>query len=78
VAGADGTLRRRFKDTPLAGIVRAKTGTLSNVRALSGYVPAANGEMLAFSTIVNNVTGTRQEVDAPIDQALARLAAFRR
>jgi D-alanyl-D-alanine carboxypeptidase/D-alanyl-D-alanine-endopeptidase (penicillin-binding protein 4) len=78
VAGADGTLRRRFEGTPLAGLVRAKTGTLSNVRALSGYVPAANGEMLAFSIIINNVTGTRQEVDAPVDAALARLAAFTR
>jgi D-alanyl-D-alanine carboxypeptidase/D-alanyl-D-alanine-endopeptidase (penicillin-binding protein 4) len=78
VAGADGTLQRRFKGTPLAGVLRAKTGTLSNVRALSGYVPAANGEMLAFSIIVNNVTGTRQEVEAPVDAALARLAAFTR
>ncbi len=78
VAGADGTLKRRFTGTPLAGVLRAKTGTLSNVRALSGYVPAANGEVLAFSIIVNNVTGTRQEVDAPVDAALARLAAFSR
>jgi D-alanyl-D-alanine carboxypeptidase/D-alanyl-D-alanine-endopeptidase (penicillin-binding protein 4) len=78
VAGADGTLERRFTGPPLAGLLRAKTGTLSNVRALSGYLPAANGEMLAFSIVVNNVTGTRQDVEAPVDAALARLAAFTR
>ncbi len=38
VAGVDGTLGRRFKDTPVQGRARLKTGTLRNVVALAGYV----------------------------------------
>src|SRR5690606_19216010 len=45
IAGEDGTLRRRFDGSPLRGRVRAKTGTLRGVSALSGYVPAASGEV---------------------------------
>jgi D-alanyl-D-alanine carboxypeptidase/D-alanyl-D-alanine-endopeptidase (penicillin-binding protein 4) len=78
VAGVDGTMRERFKGSAAAGQVRAKTGTISNVRALSGYVPAAGGEWLVFSMIVNNVTGSGAEITGPIDRAVNRLAAFRR
>ena len=78
VAGVDGTMRERFKGSAAAGQVRAKTGTISNVRALSGYVPTTDGEWLAFSIIVNNVTGSGAEVVAPIDRAVNRLATFRR
>lgn len=52
-AGRDGTLRGRLKS--LAGRVQAKTGTLTHVAALSGYVTAANGETFAFSVICNDV-----------------------
>jgi len=78
VAGVDGTMRDRFKGSAAAGQVRAKTGTISNVRALSGYVPTVAGEWLAFSIIVNNVTAAGKEITSPIDQAVNRLAGFRR
>jgi PBP4 family serine-type D-alanyl-D-alanine carboxypeptidase len=54
IAGVDGTLRRRMLDTPAANNARAKTGTLSHVTALSGYVRARNGELLVFSVMTNN------------------------
>src|ERR1700676_735671 len=53
VAGVDGTLTGRFKNSPLKGRVLAKTGTLNESNALSGYVTTAGGKMLAFSVMVN-------------------------
>lgn len=53
IAGVDGTLRRRFTSRDLIGNVRAKTGTLSNTRALAGYLKTKTGSTLAFSIIIN-------------------------
>jgi D-alanyl-D-alanine carboxypeptidase/D-alanyl-D-alanine-endopeptidase (penicillin-binding protein 4) len=78
VAGRDGTLSRRLAGTPAEGNVRAKTGTVDNVRAIAGYVEAADGETLVFSMIANNFTMATSEVDAAADRALIRLAAFTR
>src|SRR5690606_352945 len=46
IAGIDGTLSGRMKDSPAFNNVRAKTGTLSGVSALSGYITAANGNII--------------------------------
>ena len=78
VGGQAGTLQKRFAGTPAEGRVRAKTGSIANVRSLSGYIPAANGEQLAFSIIVNNVTATSEEINKVVDAAVVRLAAFTR
>lgn len=68
---------RRMGGTPAAGNLRAKTGTIDRVSALSGYVTAGNGEQLAFSIISNNVPSTWRA--KRVEDAIgARLARFRR
>ncbi len=53
VAGVDGTLEKRFRNSEVQGRVRAKTGYLNNVRALSGYIFTKNGDILVFSILSN-------------------------
>ncbi|MFW6079929.1 MAG: D-alanyl-D-alanine carboxypeptidase/D-alanyl-D-alanine-endopeptidase [Gemmatimonadota bacterium] len=76
VAGDYAGLGRMYR-TAAAGNLRAKTGTIRGVSALSGYVRAANGEVLAFSVISNDVPSTwmAKRVEDAIG---ARLAEFDR
>jgi PBP4 family serine-type D-alanyl-D-alanine carboxypeptidase len=53
VAGVDGTLKYRMRNTKAARNVRAKTGTLAAASSLSGYVTTANRHTLAFSILIN-------------------------
>ena len=78
VAGVDGTIAGRMKDTKAQGNARAKTGSIANARALSGYVTSSDGEPLVFSMIVNNFNVPQSQADAIIDRAVVRLAEFRR
>jgi D-alanyl-D-alanine carboxypeptidase/D-alanyl-D-alanine-endopeptidase (penicillin-binding protein 4) len=78
VTGRDGTLSKRLAGTPAEGKVRAKTGTVDNVRAIAGYVETADGETLVFSIIANNFTASTSTIDAAADKALVRLATFTR
>lgn len=75
-AGAQDGLRRMYR-TPAERNLRAKTGTIDRVSALSGYVRSADGERLAFSIISNDVPSTWRA--KRVEDAIgARLAAFRR
>lgn len=77
-AGVSGTLAGRLKDTPAENRVWAKTGTMSNVRALAGYLATVAGEPMVFAIIVNNYRVPTAEIDATIDKALLRLVQFQR
>ena len=70
VGGQDGTLGNRMKNTVLAGRVQAKTGTISNVRSLSGFVDAPSGERFVFSMIANHFTTPSSAVDEVAEKAL--------
>jgi D-alanyl-D-alanine carboxypeptidase/D-alanyl-D-alanine-endopeptidase (penicillin-binding protein 4) len=77
IAGVDGTIRTRMRDTPAQGNLRAKTGTLSMVRSLSGYVRTADGRLLEFSLLCNNWTTPQAAVDKVQDTIGAALAQLR-
>ncbi|HVX42881.1 MAG TPA: D-alanyl-D-alanine carboxypeptidase/D-alanyl-D-alanine-endopeptidase, partial [Mycobacteriales bacterium] len=71
-----GTLRSRFVGTPAAGKIHAKTGSLTGVTTLSGYVTDADGERLIFSVMQNNLLDFDGE---SIEDAVGiRLAEFSR
>jgi D-alanyl-D-alanine carboxypeptidase/D-alanyl-D-alanine-endopeptidase (penicillin-binding protein 4) len=68
VGGEDGSLSGRFTGTAAAGRVHAKTGSLSHVSALSGYIERANGHWVAFSILVNNYNAPAAEVRGVMDR----------
>jgi D-alanyl-D-alanine carboxypeptidase/D-alanyl-D-alanine-endopeptidase (penicillin-binding protein 4) len=75
IAGVDGTLSDRFNNSPLRGHLWAKTGTHNEANALSGYLTAASGKILAFSILVNgHRPGSNAEVQA-IDRIAEAIAA---
>ncbi len=78
IAGVDGTLATRMRKTKAENNVHAKTGTFAGASALSGYVQTADGEMLAFSILINNYIATKNAAEDVQDKVLARLAGFSR
>jgi D-alanyl-D-alanine carboxypeptidase/D-alanyl-D-alanine-endopeptidase (penicillin-binding protein 4) len=67
VAGEDGTLSDRMKNTPAAAHVFAKTGTIGHGNALSGYATTLRGERLLFSILGNNNNLHAQDANKVID-----------
>ena len=75
VGGVDGTLARRFRDSPLTGKVLAKTGTLNEANALSGFLTTASGKTVVFSILVNgHLPGSEAEMRA-VDRICEAIAA---
>jgi D-alanyl-D-alanine carboxypeptidase/D-alanyl-D-alanine-endopeptidase (penicillin-binding protein 4) len=78
IAGSDGSLAGRMTGTAAQGNLRAKTGTMSNVRSLAGYVTTRDGEPLAFVIMVNNFEGPGSAALQAIDAIAVKLAEFTR
>jgi serine-type D-Ala-D-Ala carboxypeptidase/endopeptidase (penicillin-binding protein 4) len=78
VAGRDGTVGDRMRRSHAEGNATAKTGSLSNVRALSGYVRTRDGEMLVFSIVANSFAIPPATVNWIADLAVEVLANFSR
>ena len=68
IAGQDGTLKKRFRGMVTAGAIHAKTGSLSHVTSLSGYMLPTGGKEYAFSILVNNFNGPVSEIRAVLDK----------
>ena len=78
IPGEEGTLKDRRKGTSTTALIniRGKTGTMTHVRNLSGYVTTNNGELLAFSFLCNNYNVPGNVIDNLYDRIIARLAMF--
>ena len=76
IAGVDGTIRTRMRDTPAMNNLRAKTGTLGGVRSLSGYVTTAGGRQLIFAMLANNFVVNVREVERVQDAIAVKLATM--
>ncbi len=77
VAGVDGTLEDRMKNTPAAGRIHAKTGSVEHVRTLSGFAETASGRRVIFSFLSNNQGGKSHEAaDALTGLCVAMLEEF--
>ncbi len=74
-AGEDGTLSGRFPDAPVKGHVFAKTGTLGESRALSGYLDAASGRTVIFSIFVDEHTPATTADRVTMDKIVTAIAA---
>jgi len=69
IAGVDGTLTNRFKNTSAQGRIQAKTGTLTGAIALSGYANPQNyGEEVVFSIIINNSNLSTRDLQQNVDE----------
>ena len=77
VAAVDGTLEDRMKNTPAAGRIHAKTGSVEHVRTLSGFAETPGGRQLIFSFLSNNQGGKSHEAaDALTGLCVAMLEEF--
>lgn len=73
VAGVDGSLADRFKNSPIRGLVHGKTGSLNHVNSLSGYATTQKGDHIAFSIMSNNHNVPTKKALDTIDRILERL-----
>lgn len=78
IAGVSGTLKERFKQSSATGIVFAKTGTLTGVSALAGYIESPDYSPLVFSILVNNSNLSTRELRTAIDNIVLTLTKLRR
>ena len=75
VAGVDGSLQNRFKNTPLAGKMWAKTGTLNETTGLTGYLTTSSGKMVAFCVMVNGRRPGSEVESQAVDRIVQAIGA---
>ncbi len=79
ISGMDGTLLHRMENAEMKGKIRAKTGTMTGISTISGYLTTKDGETLAFSILQNGIVGKSKEYKAFIeDEIINYLVGFSR
>ena len=78
IMGVDGTLENRLKGTLAQGNIHAKTGSMTGVRSISGYLTTHDGEPIAFSILANNYTCAGSEIGKLEDAVLLKLVDLSR
>jgi D-alanyl-D-alanine carboxypeptidase/D-alanyl-D-alanine-endopeptidase (penicillin-binding protein 4) len=78
IAGVDGTLKHRMKGTAAENTLRAKTGTMKGVSSLSGYASTADGEILAFSIIMEHFVVPVIKIQNIQDKICTLISSFSR
>jgi len=76
VSGRDGTLQKRFKKPNQQDMVRAKTGTMTGVVSLSGFLYTANNHTLAFAIFINNRPGTSPSISSRYRSLIDALCTY--
>lgn len=73
VAGENGTLSKMFLNSKAKGKVIAKTGTMTNIRSLAGYIKTQDKHTIAFTIIVNNCPQPSKWIKEKIEQIVLKL-----
>jgi serine-type D-Ala-D-Ala carboxypeptidase/endopeptidase (penicillin-binding protein 4) len=73
LAGQEGTMKFYFKNHPLNGNARFKSGSMTRVRSFSGYLATQKGTELAFTILLNNFTCPSQEVVSKVEKLLEEI-----
>ncbi len=76
-SAVSGFLANRMKNSPAAERVWAKTGSMSNVRSLAGYMLTSDSEPLVFAFMATGFRVPASQIDAAIDAALSRLVSYK-
>ncbi len=76
IPGTDWTLRKRLKDPACVQRVRAKTGTLNGVSALSGYATGSDGTQFVFSIVMNGYKGSTAQMRQIQDRIVKLLVGY--
>ena len=76
VMSVEGTLKNRLKDSPAVGRVLAKTGTMTHVRSLSGYITTMNNETFVFSILSNNHDVPPSVIDDAVNRIILKILEY--
>lgn len=76
IMGVDGSVRKRMSQSPAKSQARAKTGSLSGLSSLAGYVSAKNGGLFAFAILLNNNKCYYKDADKIEDEIVTSIYKY--